>query len=379
MSSSDSVEQSESPVDAGGEGALDGLRVLDFSTRVSGAFCARLLADFGADVVLVEPPGGTPLRQEPPFVDGVSGPEASLVHAYCNANKRAVLLPDDDHDRRARLLEWADLVVTTHADPAIVLNETLPERVVHVSVTPHGLGTPHTARPGVDLTAAAMSGWAAMGGTEGEPPLKGPQHQVGYLSGLSAFVGAVAAVIAQDRGGRGDLVDVSELETLALIAGPSIVAAAYDGSQGRRPDGSVFTGPVPVQDGYASVTFSRAHFWRDAMNMLGLPELAEDPRYIDSHRRREHQATLRPIIEGRLAGQGRWDVFDMLTTVRCVAGVVLDMADLGQNEHLAARDFFVETEVAGRSVRMPGAPFKMSRTPWRHARPSPALSGEASL
>lgn len=363
--------------DTPARGALDGLRVLDLSARLSGAFCARLLGDFGADVILAEPHEGHPLRREPPFVNDVPGREASLLHAYCNANKRAVFLAPDDDEGRATLLRWADVVVTTSPDlEAVLAGTVLRDGVIHTSVTPYGLGSPHSSRPGVDLTAAAMSGWAAMGGLEGQAPLKGPQHQVGYLSGLSAFVGTLGAVLGQERDGRGELVDVSELETLALIAGPSIVSAVFDGSGGSRADGSVFGSPVRVKDGYASVTFSRAHFWRDAMNVLGLPELAEDPRYLDGRRRREHHELLRPLIEQKLMEQGRWEIFDLLTMVRCVAGVVLDMADLDTNEHLAARQFFIDAEVGGHSVRMPGPPFRMSETPWRYSRPAPSTPTE---
>src|SRR5690606_891535 len=105
-----------------------------------------------------------------------------------------------------------------------------------------------------------------------------------------------------------------------LIAGPSILAAQYEGAEGTRPLGDVFSGPVPVQDGYVAVTFSRAHFWRDAMNILGLSELADDPRYVDGNERRQHREALARVIEERLAGRARWDVFETLSAVRCVAG-----------------------------------------------------------
>jgi crotonobetainyl-CoA:carnitine CoA-transferase CaiB-like acyl-CoA transferase len=196
--------------------ALYDQRVLDLSTRLSGAFCARLFADFGATVTLAEPPEGHALRHEPPFLDDQPGPERSLLHFYVNAGKRTVALAPDDHDGLEELLGAADVVVTTehtHRDIAVGRPELL-----HVSITPYGLDGPLAGMPGNDLTAYARSGWAFLNGDPDQPPLKGSHNQAGYLGGLTAFVAAVAAVCERDRSGHGQLIDVSELEALTVPA-----------------------------------------------------------------------------------------------------------------------------------------------------------------
>jgi len=131
---------------------FSGLRVLDLSTRLSGAFCARLFADFGADVLLAEPPEGHDLRREAPFAGDEPGPERSLLHAYANANKRSAVVRSAPDPLLSGLRGWADVVITTDPDARPQSGGT-----VEVSVTPYGLSGPMRDRRGNDLTACALS------------------------------------------------------------------------------------------------------------------------------------------------------------------------------------------------------------------------------
>lgn len=352
---------------------LSNLRVVDASERLSSSFCARLFGDFGADVVLLERNPGHPIRLAPPFVDSTGIPD-SLLHVYANFNKRSVLVDSLHDDIAQRLIAWADvLVVSSRADAELV--KARAKHAVVVVVTPAGLTGPLAEAPSTELTQYANSGWAGLNGLEGHPPLKGISNQVGYLAGLTAFVGALAAQLYQSKPhGEGQLVDVSELESLATIAGPTILSALYDGKARQRPRGDVFDGPVPAQDGFVSLTFSRSHFWRDAMTVLELPELIDDPRALSPASRRLHRDRLAPMIEEQVRDKNRWEVFELLSMVRCVSGVVLDMADLDQNVHLAERSFFIEAGASsGAGIRLPGAPVKLSKSPWSYRRPAPTL------
>lgn len=352
--------------------ALSHMFVLDLSSRLSGAFCARQLADLGADVVLLEAPEGHALREEPPFLHDVPGPERSLLHAYANFNKRSVCLPMDDR-RRAALIGRADVVVVSSVEALERARPYVRDEAILVAVTPHGATGPSATLPGNDLTAYARSGWAALNGLEGFPPLKGSHNQVGYVAGTFAACGAIAALVERERSGRGQEVDVSETEALTLTAGPSLLMAVYEGRNPDRHAGDIFSGPVAAADGFVSITFSRAHFWRDAMNALGLPEFAEDPRYLDPWARRQHRAELAPQIEARVAERDRWGLFEHLGVLRCVCGVVLDMADLATNPHLHDRGLPVVLSLEGESFEVPGAPYRMSRTPWARRAMPPRL------
>ena len=346
-----------------------GLRVLDLSTRLSGAFCARLFADFGADVLLAEPPEGHVLRREPPFAGDEPGPERSLLHAYANANKRSAVVRSAQDPLLAALLGWADVVISTNS-------EAMPSRgdAVEVSVTPYGLTGPMRDRRGNDLTACALSGWSALSGDPGEPPLKAISNQVGYLAGVNAFVGAAAALYHRDRTGESQVVDVSELESIAEIAGPALLVATYEGQAQPRHEPDYLRGPIACKDGYVFVYFGRGEFWRDAMNALGLPDLAEDQRFAQARYRRQHRDEISSRIAEQVRTRGKWELFDALDAVRCIVGVVQDTRDVVESEHLAARGFFVDLSVAGKvGVKFPGTPIKFSETPGSFRRPAPRL------
>ncbi len=137
--------------------AFDGLRVVDVSDRLSGAWAARLFGDFGADVLLAEPPEGHALRCAGPFLADAPGPESSLLHAYANWNKRSVVVRSAA-DLTA-LTRDADVVVTTAPSPwpedLAAAIAAMPEDSVHLSITPHGLDGPLAPMPGNCLTASA--------------------------------------------------------------------------------------------------------------------------------------------------------------------------------------------------------------------------------
>ena len=359
--------------------AFTDLRVLDVSDRLAGAYCARIFGDYGADVVLLEPPKGHALRGEPPFLSDAPGPDRSLVHAYVNANKRSQIAPRDAAGLGRHVAE-ADVIVTTAAVWSPALRDALDSRrpdAVHVSVTPFGLEGPLAEAPGNNLTHSSMSGWADICGYEGEPPLQLPPHQSDYLAGVAAFVGAAGAVVGRDRSGEGALVDVSELEAAIVSTAPWSLALAYEGAQGftaalhaHHRDRPTF---YEAADGKVMVGFGQGPFWVDAMHVLGLEELADD-RSSNPAERRAHLAAIRPRIEQRVAELSRWEVFESLGTVRSKSGVVQDTGDLLENPHLEARGYFVETELGGRALRMPGAPAKLSATPWELHRPAPNLA-----
>ena len=347
--------------------AFAGLRVIDLSTRLSGAWAARLFADFGAEVTMVEPPEGHPLRHEPPFLDEAPGAERSLLHAYANWNKRSAIVDGDV----ASVLAGADVVVTTErAVP------DMPPGVVHLSITPHGLTGPLAEVPGNNLTNCARVGWATINRLEGEPPLQLPVRQTGYIAGVAGFIAAAAALY---RGG-GERLDVSETEATALTCAPWALMgifiggrAADFGPNGKRVRGRA--GPLwRAADGLINYGYGDWQQWTNAMRFLGLDDLALDERFVNAWGR--HQQDTRPVRDGLAessAVRGKWDLFHGLAKLRCISGVVQDAKELRESEQFAARDFLVETKAAGRTAHATGAPAKLSATPWRLERPAPTL------
>lgn len=363
---------------------FDGLRVVDLSTRLSGAFAARLFGDFGADVVLAEPPEGHPLRHEPPFLDDRPGPDRSVLHAYFNWNKHSVCV--DSHEALPDLLRDADVVVTTSTAPAkgqAEVLDALPPRTVHLSVTAHGLDDPLAAVPGNNLTMSARVGWASINRFADEAPLQLPRDSSGVVGGVTGFIAAAAALRRRDATDHAERVDVSELEAFALTVHPWGVAAVYHGADGRRRPGGRRRGdPGPLwdmADGRMNLGLADFHNWQEAMNVCNLPVLGARPDLIPDIGR--HSQDMRDVVwalADSLPKLKRWDVFHKLAKLRCVIGVVQDVEDMPANEQFAARGYFVATEVDGRVARASGAPAKLSPSPWKLRRAAPRL-GESAV
>ena len=349
--------------------ALDGVRVLDLSGRLAGAYASRLLGDFGAEVWLGEPPEGHALRREPPFLD--ASPGGSLLHEYANLNKQSIAL---DAPREAgRLAAAADVLVTTAVPPWPAVVEAaaraLPADAVHLSLTPHGLDGPLATVPGNDLTASARSGWADMNGFQGEPPLQHPPLQASYLAGVLGYVGVAGALHGARRDSVGQLIDMSETEAMTLTAAPWLLAAAYEGPDGQRArvHRRQLDSGAPIyraRDGRVFAALGGiGGTWQDAMRVLGLSDVAADERYQDPEARREAQQELTALVAKQIASLSRYEVFERLGSTGSVTGVVQTAADLLNSSQLETRGYFGKTMVGEQRLRVPAVSAQLSVTP----------------
>ena len=360
--------------------AFQGLNVLDLSERLSGAFAARFFGDFGADVLLAEPPEGHCLRHEPPFSKraDANAEDASPVHAYVNWNKRStafVTLAD-----LQPLVAEADVVICTQLDTAAAVTPWLRADGVILVVTPHGATGPLAGLPGNHLTTSARTGWSYINRLRDEPPLQMPRHQVGYVGGIAGFIAASAALLRRADATEPERVDVSEVEAFAHTVHPWGVMSIYAGMDdshgpaGWRPRGA----PSPLwdaRDGRMHLAIGDFHNWTEAMDFLGLPEIARQPDLISDSGR--HGRDLRGVFQGvaeTLPNMNRWEVFAKLADLRCVVGVMQDTTDLLVDSQYQAREYLAETTVAGKSITTAGAPFKLSPTPWKLRRSAPAVN-----
>ena len=362
--------------------AFDGVRVVDLSDRLSGAWAARLLGDFGADVVLAEPPDGHALRREPPFLGGEPGPDRSVLHAYVHWNKRSVVARATSEV--VDLARSADVLVTTAQPPWPEAVEAavgaLAGDAVHLSITSHGLEGPLAEVPGNNLTACARVGWMAVNRLVDEPPLQLPVHQGGYIAGVAGFVGAAAALLRRERTGTGERVDTSELEALALTNAPWAILGLFIGGDrlAHGPGGGRRRGePSPLwQTGNGPMNFGFGDWarWAEAMEFVGLDELAHDPVYAPVMGRNTRDPwPVRHALAQAAATRDKWELFHGLSRLRCLAGVVQDAAELVESEQLHARGFVVQTRLDGKRVRAAGPSAQLSETPWSLDRPAPAL------
>lgn len=325
-------------------GALAGISVIDIASTPAGAWCSHVLADFGAGVTAFVPESA-PLLELGPF----DGEDASIPARYWLANKATLQLDaaaPEGLKRLRDLLPAADILVTDH-DSAAFERLGLAELVsrhpalITVHVTPYGIAGDLAHAPGNDLTVAALSGWAAINGRRDWEPLKPSGWQASCYGGTAAAAGAIAALIERDRSGRGQHVDIALRDAMLMAFAPAFLRAQYTGETIERPrESDLLSGPVPVADGHFALTISRAHFWRDAMTLLGLEDLAHDPRWEQGWYRAAHKDEYVDRVQERMRRWTKSDLFDELAARRVVAGPVLTMAELLGNEHLAERRFW---------------------------------------
>lgn len=362
-------------------GAYRNLRVIDLSNRLSGAYAARLFADFGAEVILLEPPQGHALRHEPPFLGRAAGVESAFLHAYGNWNKRSVVMAAEDSDELQQLAASAHLLITTADDEMTrCAVAALPSDRVHLAISPHGNTGPLATRGGNNLTACARVGWSKINARVDEAPLPLPVWQTGYIAGVAGFVVAGAAMLRWQRCGVGEHIDLSEVEALALTCAPWAKVGEFIGGDrlehgvtGRRTRGM----PAPLwatSDGQINFGYGDWAKWTEAMRFLGLDELAEDATYVPVLGRNQKDARpVRAALAQAAKTREKWELFEGLARSRCIAGVVQNTSELLENKQLSARSFHISTSMADEPVRTAGAPFKMSGTPWNLYRPAPRL------
>lgn len=360
--------------------ALADLRVLDLSTHVAGPFCTKLFADFGAEVIKVETPGrGDEARYLGAYPNGTPDPEASSLFLYLNTNKRSITLHLDTttgRDILRKLIATADIVIESFDVGRMVqlgcafdILETLKPGIILTSITPFGQTGPWRNYQATDVVTQAASGLSAVNRVGEGPPLREPGVQSGYQGGAMAFIATMGAVAYRDVQGVGQHVDIALQEAAATMIAPEITRVAYaNRSPGMR------LGFLPCKDGFITLNVRSDQAWRELWEFLGAPENADDPRFLTIKDRRARQQEMEEYLRPHLARFTMEALFEGLQPKRILVGMALDMPRLVTNPHLQARDFFAEVEhpVAG-PLRFPGAPFKMSQTPWRLRAPAPLL------
>ncbi len=365
--------------------ALSDLRVVDLSVGVdagvAGAFCAKMFADFGADVVKVEPPDGDPARKLGPFPRDNPDADTGGMFRYLNTNKRGVTVDLDSPDGLAQLCDLcatADVVVEAGLKPAPTpghiqelglgyddLHEINPG-VVLVSITPFGQTGPWRDYQATDLVEYAASGQSYVNGSPDREPLKEPGDESYFQAGACAFLGAMTALAHRDMTGEGQHVDVSIQEAGASAFSPQMLGAMHSGDPVERES----TPLLPCKDGFVSLNVRHDATWEYMWLFFDDPDVARNPRYATSAARRQNAAEIEEMLRPHLARHTMEELFHGLAPLRLLIGMTLGVDRLLVDPHLEEREFFVRSDDGG---TMPGAPFIMSATPWRLRSDAPEL------
>ena len=385
------------------EGPLANLRVLEFTDEI-GAYCGKLLADLGAGVIKVEPPGGGVQRRTPPFLDGDPGPDASIPFWSQNSSKQSLVLDLDQEADRARareLARGADIVLEDHmpgelASHGLGYDDLYGERpdLVYTSITGFGQTGPHASFAYSDIVGQAMGGVMTLAGMPEDPPNIIYGNQGNICASIQAAQGTLVALHHAERTGQGQHVDVSVQEALSLPQETAMMMWDFQRTNRAR------TGPLgllrmpipgvgvyPTKAGYvmAYITapggadFPEVVAWMDD---AGFEHDLNDESYAElvqgMNLRFLAQALANPDAAAAIAGQLAHinEVFaSFLATMtaleayeegqrrRLLVGLVSTPRDLAENAQLRARDWYQPVAVDSREVEFPGPPYRLAATP----------------
>ena len=393
-------------------GALAGIRVLDLTNDLA-AYSTRLLGDLGADVIRIEPPGGSPTRRTEPMVslpatgdpgsDGAGARAISAFEWFVNAGKRSLVLDLDTEGGNVlfeRLVRTADVLVETWSGEEAERMGFLPAdlgelnpRLVHVSVTPFGRDRPRLPVDDDDLTIMAAGGLLNLGGYPDTPPIAAYGGQSRNAASLFAAVSALIALHDREVSGRGRWVDVSAQECVAQALEDSVVTYEMTGRvRVRRGSDSAEagTGMYPCADGLVSMVAGRVgtlKAWRALVAWLaeegveGAADL-QDPSWSEFTFRQTRPAIeqFTRIFERFTSTRTRLELYQEAQRRGIALSPVNDIAGILSDPQLQARGFWVDVPEpgTGRAVIFPGPPYRLSRTPAIPARPAPALGADTA-
>lgn len=345
------------------------VRVVAVDPDLAGGYCARLFASVGADVVFVEPPAGAALRRHEPVLADVDGRLRSAMWEYLATGSRSAVATADDV---GALVRDADVVISScdgDADAALAFDErirALAPSAVHVVTSGYGLTGPYRDWLRTPLTDWAAGGHLAITGDPDREPLQGGGPWVSYLTGATAAIGAMAALVHAARTGEGQLVDVGALESVASLHQWTITMFTHTGVVKRRWGNRFGESVHPIalyhcRDGSISITSPAIQQFEALCIAIDAPDLLLDPDMAAPAVRFDRAAEIDARIEPWLATRSCAEAVAELQAVGVPASPVQTMSQVLDDDQLAHRDFWLRSEAF--AARLPRGPFPIAGGP----------------
>lgn len=374
-----------------GQQALSGIKVLEFSEFVAGPYCGRLLAGLGAEVIKIEKPGkGDESRSWGPFPQDIADSEKSGLFLFLNINKKSVTINVESATGKKlfrELVKWADILVENNPRREMLrlgfdyktLSRINPS-IIMTSITAFGQTGPFRDYKACDLINTHVSGMAfgnpaeGVEDTEKQPPLKQPAHTGDFMVGLSAGVATMAAVVGRKRGGPGQHIDLSQQEALTSVGRQEL--AFYEGAKmvptrqkGRKIRGGIV---YPSSDGYVCIW--AGPFMNKLVEMMGNPDWANTDIFQNDLLRAEHMDEFNALVTAWTSEHTSVQIEQAAIEHGVPCSPIRTVREVVNDEQLAFRKFFVDINhpVAG-TLKYPGAPYKLSATPWQVHHAAPCL------
>ncbi|PFG74789.1 CaiB/BaiF CoA transferase family protein [Tepidiforma thermophila] len=391
--------------------ALDGVRVIEFADETA-AYCGRLLADLGAEVIKVEPPGGGRLRRARPFVKGHEGdPNASLAFWVHNTSKKSVVLDletDEGRTLARKLALTADIVLEDYpvgylAERGLGFNSLHAEKpaLVYTSVTGFGQDGPHAHWAYSDIVGQAMGGIMTLAGEPTDPPNMIYGRQADISASIQAAQGTLMALLYAEATGEGQQVDVSAQEALSMAQETAMQTWDFQkrnrtrtGELGMLPIPLPATGVAKCRDGYVSlyilapagkdlpalVDWMREKGmqgplddepYRTIVNQLNMAWLTQLMSNLAAAGEiLQHLPVITKTILDFFATMSAREAYEEGQRRQLLIGIVSTPKDIAENAQLRARDWFVRIESPlGGTIEFPGPPYRLSETPAVISRP----------
>lgn len=366
-------------------GPLAGLKVLEMGQLIAGPFAAKTLADFGADVIKIEPPGaGDPLRKWRMLKDGTS-----VWWQVQSRNKRSVALDLRAPEGQAlvrRLAAEADVLIENFRPGALEGWGLAPEallqanpRLVVLRISGYGQTGPYRDRPGFGVVAEAMGGMRHMTGEPGRPPVRVGVSIGDTLASLHGVIGILMALHERGRSGQGQVIDIALYEAVFNCMESLLPEYSAFGAV-RGPSGSAMPGIAPTNaylcadGGYALIAGNGDSIFKRLMAAIGRPDLAADPALADNTGRVQRVEELDAAIGAWAAQRSVADALAALDAAGVPAGRIYTVADIAADPHYRARGMIEEVLMRdGSRLEVPGIVPKLSRTPGSQRRVAPEL------
>ncbi len=365
------------------QGPLAGLLVADFSRILAGPYATMLLADLGAEVVKVESPAGDDTRSwQPPVRDGVS-----TYYLGVNRNKRSVALDLKDPDDLAaahELARRADIMVENFRPGGLsrfgLDYETVSAgnpRIVYASISGFGSAPAGAVLPGYDLIVQAISGLMSLTGSPDGEPYRAGISVFDVMAGLHATIGVLAAVHSRAESGRGQHVEISLLgsalsglvnQSSAYVAGGVVPMRMGNSHPSLFP-----YEPMACSDGDLIITAGNNGQFRKLVQVLGVPELADDPRFARNEDRTANRDLLRPLLVARLATRTKMEWFDEIIAAGVPCGPINTVDGGVAFAEQVGLDPVVRAQGDDDGVPSVRNPIRLSETPPDYRLPPPGL------
>jgi crotonobetainyl-CoA:carnitine CoA-transferase CaiB-like acyl-CoA transferase len=379
------------------EGALAGLKIVELSERVAGPFCTKVMADLGAEVIKIEKPGtGDVARSRGPFPGDEPHPDRSGLFLYLNTNKLGVTLdlgkPEGVKLFR-ELVKDADILVETQPQGFLdslgvgyaSLHESYP-RLIVTSITPFGQTGPYKNYKAYNLNCfhTGVVGYETpfnfVTDPENEPPLKTGGQQADLLAGWTAATATMCAVFHRELTGQGQHVDISEVEAVAHMVRPNFALYSHEPPDGpnrrrflqRTKWGLAYV--FPCRGGHVALLALTDQHWESLKELMGRPEWAESELFATLLGRFQNIDALEVSMAAWVSDQDRDELARKGQELHIPAFPVRDIHEVVTSEQYRERNFFVSVDhPATGPLMFPGAPFKLSATPWQIRSPAPQL------